>query len=194
MTRHSLHSIGLMALAVAAMMPAAAFAQAGGGFSLTQAPSCEIRGSLTPVNVSVGNSNGVVTPDNGTGSAGEIRILCNTFIAAVAIGSDAMVNPAIINANEADRFTNRIDFAGYARRKLTGNLGWRIASRPGTRGAWQSDYIGFPVLTLEVFATGFETLTKLPVAGKYTGRICITVSPSGLPAPTLAQGAGGCST
>lgn len=190
MTRAYLILTGLMA---AVVMPSAGWAQAGGGISLVQAPSCVIRDNLTPVAVRVGINGGVVTPENGSGSAGSIRVVCNTLRASVFIGSNAMVNKAPINPNEASYFANRIDFAAYARQRLTGDLGWRIASRPNiARGAWQSDYVRPFGMNIDVFATNFETLTKMPIAGDYVGQICITISPSGLPAPILAQGTVGC--
>jgi hypothetical protein len=163
-----------------------------GGLSLFSPPSCSVSNNLTPVAVRVGLNGGVVTPVNGTGSAGSVRVVCNSLRAAVFIGSNAMVNSAAIAAADTDEFANRIDFAAYARRPIASLLGWQIASRPGVRGAWQSDYVYSFIMNLDVFATNFETLTKMPVAGDYKGQICITISPSGLPAPIRAQGTAGC--
>jgi hypothetical protein len=172
--------------------PVVVQAQAGGGLSLLNPPSCSVSSNLTPVAVRVGVNGGAVTPVNGNGAAGSVRVVCNTLRAAVFIGSNAMVNSAAIATDDTDDFANRIDFAAYARRPVASLLGWQIASRPGVRGAWQSDYVYSFIMNLDVFATNFETLTKMPVAGDYRGQICITISPSGLPAPTLAQGTAGC--
>jgi hypothetical protein len=190
MTRLHLSRFLLVAGLISA--PSLVHAQAGGGIGITSAPACSIENNLTPVSVRVGLNGGAVTPTNGTGSAGSVRIVCNTLRAAVFIGSNAMVNTAPILASEADNFANRIDFAAYARPRFLGVFGWQIASRPGVRGAWQSDYVFTRIMNIDVFATNFETLTKMPVAGDYKGQICITVSPSGLPAPTRAQGTAGC--
>ena len=191
------HMIALSGIAVVLVAPVVVQAEtvSEGRLSLFQVPKCGISGNLTPIDVSIGRNGRVATDSNGLISAGEITISCNTFLAAVSIGSDAMVNPAAINEAEVGKYTNSIDFAAYARWKIRGDRGWRIASRPGVRGAWSGDYIGFvPVRTLEVFATQFESSSKMPVAGNYKGRICITVSPTGLPAPTLRQGTGGCAS
>lgn len=191
---HVSRNLPAIALAAYALMqPLAVQAQAGGGLLFQQEPACWVDSNLTPLTVSVGLNGGVVTPNNGTGQVGSIRLVCNSFRASVSIGSNPMINKADINENERDRFANSIDFAGYARQRLTGDLGWRIASRPGVkRGSWQSNHVSTPIMNIDVFATNFETLTKMPVAGNYEGRICITVSPAGLPAPTKAQGTAGC--
>lgn len=173
-------------------VPMLAHAQAGGGIGLFSPPACSVTSSLTPVKVRVGLNGGAVTPENGNGSAGSMRVACNSLRAAVFIGSNAMVNSAAIATADDGKFANRIDFAAYARRPVLSLLGWQIASRPGVRGAWQGDYVYSFVMNLDVFATNFETLTKMPVAGDYKGQICITISPSGLPAPTRAQGTAGC--
>jgi hypothetical protein len=182
----------LLIASAALCAPVMVHAQAGGGLNLFSPPSCSVSSNLTPVKVKVGLNGGAVTPENGTGAAGSVRVACNTLRAAVFIGSNAMVNSAGIAAADVNDFANRIDFAAYARRPVASLLGWQIASRPGVRGAWQSDYVYSFVMNLDVFATNFETLTKMPVAGDYNGQICITISPSGLPAPTLAQGTARC--
>jgi hypothetical protein len=181
------------ALCAATTLPTLVHAQAGGGIGLIEPPACAIEGTLSPVAVRVGLNGGAVTAVSGNGAAGRVIVRCNSLQAAVFIGSNAMVNPAAIAATETNIFANRIHFAAYARRVLTGDLGWRIASRPGVaNGAWQSAYVPARIVALDVFATSFETLTKMPVAGDYKGQICITVSPSGLPAPTNAVGSAGC--
>lgn len=170
-------------------------AQSSGEISIVSEPACRLEGVLQPVNVTVG-SDGLVVGDNG-GSAGAVTVLCNTGGATISIGSDAMVTDAVIDPTEVRLFTREIDFAAYAQPVGGTNAGLRLASRPGVSGAVLGAALNAidPMarrIELDVSVTGFAAPQRMPVAGRYRGRICITVSPDGLPAPTNAQGSAGC--
>ncbi|MCU0881100.1 MAG: hypothetical protein MUF14_00345 [Hyphomonadaceae bacterium] len=188
-------SISVLVAAATAVAAGPAPAQSSGEITIVSEPACALEGVLQPVTVSVSPS-GAATADNG-GSAGRVTILCNTGGATIAVGSDAMTTDAVIDPSELNRFTREIDFAAYAQVPGGANAGYRLASRPGIFGAWQRAAInaGNPSrrrLELDISATGFSTSQRMPVAGRYRGRICVTISPTGLPAPANAQATAGC--
>ncbi len=172
-----------------------ALAQSTGEIIIVSEPACELVGVLQPVTVKLG-ANGAVVADNG-GLAGKVTILCNTGGATVAIGSDAMATDATIEPSEIRLFTRGIDFAAYAQEPGGNNNGYRLASRPGIHGAFQSAALNAVDpsarrMELDISATGFASQQRIPVAGQYRGRICITINPTGQPAPSNAQGNAGC--
>ena len=153
--------------------------------STTVLPGCAISGGTTTIAVTIPLNGGAVTPVSAPGS--QVTVTCNTPAGVVSVGSTKMSNPALIDPTETATFTNEIDFAGYVANAVTGDGGWRLASRAvNSKGAWQSARIDANeankrIQVLDLKAIDFETVGKLPVAGAYTGQICVSVNPTGVP-------------
>ena len=148
------------------------------------ANACAITGTLSAFLMTV-TPNGVITAP----SAQPITVTCNTPSGTITIGSNDMVNlgaPAIV-ATEAATFTNTLKFIGQADGSMGGPW-WRVDSRDSTID-WSSGTIGLTdqrrIRILNVSVVGATAAGKLPVAGDYTGRICVTVDPSGLLPTTM---------
>jgi hypothetical protein len=153
----------------------------------TVAPACAISGGISTITVDVGLNGGVVT-GSGNNEGGIVTVTCNTPSGVVSIGSDDMKNTTGQPIVETALFTDTIQFAGGVRAPGdTASAGWRLASRAtNSWGAWQSAYISantpnLRVLELGISAIDFETLSKIPTAGSYVGKVCVTVNPSGVP-------------
>jgi hypothetical protein len=153
----------------------------------TVAPACAISGSTNTITVDVGLNGGAVSgSDNNEG--GIVTVTCNTPTGVVSIGSDDLKNTTGQPIVETSVFTDTIKFAGGVRAPSdTASAGWRLASRAtNSWGAWQSAYISantpnLRILELGISAIDFETLSKIPTAGSYVGKVCVTVNPSGVP-------------
>ena len=152
----------------------------------TVAPACAITGSTTPITVEVGLNGGAVSGATNN-EGGVITVTCNTPSGVVSIGSDDMKNTTGQPIVETTIFTDTIKFAGGVRAPGdTTSSGWRLASRAtNSWGAWQSAKISqnttnLRVLELGVSAFDFETLSKIPTAGSYVGKVCVTVNPTGV--------------
>lgn len=92
-----------------------------------------------------------------------------------------MVNVGTIASGEETTFTNEVDFAGQAADAVTpGN--WTIDSR--SNGSFiQAATVGYNtnrrIRSLNVTVKDFDTDGLLPIAGAYSGTVCVTVDPSG---------------
>lgn len=176
----------LLAAAAIAALATPAFAQtlstsptsASSAVVTTIAPACAITGSLSTFTLAI-NPQGVVTTAAPTQS---MTVTCNTPDGNLALGSNDMVNstaPAIV---ETAVFTNRINFIGFADGILNGD-GWALDTRASSSLAGAAT-IGFNSnvrvrpLTFSIGEVA-PADAKLPVAGVYTGTICLTVSPVG---------------
>lgn len=152
----------------------------------TIAPACAISGQTSPITVDVGLNGGAVTGATAN-EGGVITVTCNTPTGVVSIGSDDMKNTTGQPIVETTLFTDTIKFVGGARPVNNASTPWRLASRAtNSWGAWQSAYISantpnLRIIELGISAIDFETLSKIPTAGNYAGKICVTVNPSGVP-------------
>lgn len=147
----------------------------------TVAPACELVSNMTNPNIAVGPN--AITPNylQGT-SLGSVTVTCNTPNSAVQVGSNNLSNPAQINEADASVFTNSIAFVA----KVVGsNYTFGLDSRAGAQGpnTWPiSAALGAGgtnrrILKANVEIVGLSSGARLPVAGTYTGQVCVTVDP-----------------
>jgi hypothetical protein len=154
----------------------------------TVAPACAIQGTTSNIAVTVGLNGGAVT-GAAPNAGGLVTITCNTPEGVVAIGSDDMKNTTGAPIVETDIFTDTIKFVGGARPVAPSatTTGWVLASRGiNSWNAWQSAKISANTTNLRQMRLGisafdFEALSKIPTAGSYVGKVCVTVNPSGTP-------------
>ena len=143
--------------------------------------ACAITGSLSTFTMSV-NPNGAVTVPAGTQN---ITVTCNTPNGNIKIGSDDMVNSAAPTIVETASFTNKINFIGQANGSMFGGDTWQLDSRASTPSVTEATIGNGPgnnrrIRNLAVSVQNAAPAEgKLPVAGAYTGTLCITVDPSG---------------
>jgi hypothetical protein len=141
-------------------------------------PACALTGSLTTFLVTVDPNGGVTAP-----AAQPLVVTCNTPDGNITIGSDDMVNTAAPTIVETGTFTNVIKFIGQAD-GLTGGDAWTVDTRAAT-GFASAATVGYNttrrVRNLSVSVEGAAPAGGLlPVAGSYSGTICVTVDPAGL--------------
>ena len=143
--------------------------------------ACAISGPLTTFTMSI-NPNGTVTAPAGVQN---IKVTCNTPNGNISIGSDDMINSAAPAIIETASFTNRIKFIGTAAGPMFGGDTWKLDSRASTPFVTAATIGNGPGNNRRIrdLAVSIENAApadgKLPVAGAYSGLICITVDPSG---------------
>ena len=150
----------------------------------TIAPACAITGSLQTFLVGVTPNAGITLP-----SDQPVTLTCNTPDGSVTIGSSDMINSNSPDIIETAAFTNVIKFRGEANEFSTF---YRLSSRTGF-GASSSATVGNDttrrIRTLQIGVRGVAPdANKLPIAGAYSGLICVTVD------PTSSLGTGGSSS
>jgi hypothetical protein len=140
--------------------------------------ACALQGTLALFNMSV-SPNGAVT----TAAPNQnLTVTCNTPNGNITIGSVDMINTAAPAILETASFTNVIKFTGQAD-GLMGTDAWRLDSR--ANGSFASAAtVGFDTTRrVRNLVVSVESVApadgKLPVAGAYSGTICLTVDPSG---------------
>jgi hypothetical protein len=197
----------MLAGSILAIMAAAtpAFAQAvtlsteptnaSAAVTTTITPACALTGSITPFAVTV-TPQGVATANGGVKT---VTVTCNTRDANLTVGSNDMANttaPAIV---ETAIFTNTINFVANAQGEIAGDsAGWALDSKTGGQagigtlgGSTNRRVRELRFNIANVAAQG----GLLPVAGAYTGTMCLTVSPVGALTGSQAQDANNsCST
>lgn len=149
-------------------------------------PACALTGSLTPFAVTV-TPQGVATATGGTQS---VTVTCNTRDANLTVGSNDMANttaPAIVETNT---FTNSIGFNAFA--LGTGGAGddWALDSKTGGQSGVVTigHFTNRRIRTLALSVTNVAPQGGLlPVAGAYSGTMCLTVSPVGSLTGSQAQ-------
>jgi hypothetical protein len=151
---------------------------ASASVTTTVSSACALEGTLALFNMSI-SPNGAVTT---AAPSQNLKVTCNTPNGNITIGSIDMVNSAAPTILETAAFTNVIKFTGQAD-GLMGTDAWRLDSRANGSLA-SAATVGFDttrrvrnlVVSVESVAA---TDGKLPVAGAYSGTICLTVDPSG---------------
>lgn len=151
---------------------------ANAAVTATVAPACALTGSLTPFAVTV-DPLGIATATGGTQS---VTVTCNTRDGNITLGSNDMANttaPAIV---ETSTFTNTISFNAFA--LGTGGSGddWALDSKTGGQSGISTigHFTNRRVRTLALSVTDVSPQGRLlPVAGSYSGTMCLTVSPVG---------------
>lgn len=150
---------------------------ASSAVTTTVKPACALEGELSLFSVGVSPNGEITAPAPQT-----LTVTCNTPMSIITIGSDDMVNNDAPDIVETDTFTNVIKFTGQAD-GLTGGAAWRLDSRENGALAFAAT-VGFDtdrrIRPLVVSIEGAAPAGGLlPVAGSYSGTICVTVDPSG---------------
>jgi hypothetical protein len=147
------------------------------------APACELVSTLANPTLTIGSGAIRANYDESI-KVGDVTVTCNTPNSSVQVGSTNLSNGATIREEDASVFTNSISFAA---RVIGSNYNWGVDSRAGSLGGntWGSaSSLGFGngnsnrrILKAVVDIAGLSTGARLPVAGTYSGAVCVTVDP-----------------
>jgi hypothetical protein len=170
----------LAAPAMAQSLPTltTADSSAAQAITTTVAPACSLTSTLANPTVNLGPN--AVVPGTTPIVVGTISVVCNTPNSAVAVGSNNLSNPALINTADASIFTNSVSFVARIANSSYG-LDSRAGYLNGSNKWGSSAAIGFGTnnrtLQANVDIVALDSGGRLPVAGTYTGRVCVTVDP-----------------
>jgi hypothetical protein len=129
--------------------------------------------------IDVGKMNadtGVLDPTRINGQAKILKVWCNQASASMEVEALPLLNTASAGAG----FSNRVDFTATAK------LGAAVPNDTSTTaGAGTPQNVGLSSGDIEVTLSGAATAGgPLLVAGKYDGKVLVTLRPNGTPAPT----------
>jgi spore coat protein U-like protein len=146
----------------------------------TVKPACELLSTLSNPTINLGV--GAVATGAATINVGNITVTCNTPNSSVLVGSKNLSNEtATILQADSRTFTSTVSFVA---RVFAPN--WGVDSRAGFLNgttAWPSAAaisVGLPnrrILNANVDIVNLSSAGLLPVAGTYTGSVCVTVDP-----------------
>ncbi len=151
---------------------------ASAAVTTTVTPACALTGTIAPFAVTV-TPQGTATAN---GSVQTVTVTCNTRDANLTMGSNDMVNttaPAIV---ETATFTNTISFVANAQGEYPSEIGWALDSKPGNQSG-VSTIGGSTNRRIRELRMDIRNVAPqgrlLPVAGAYSGTMCLTISPVG---------------
>ena len=180
-----------------------AASQRSAAVTTTIAPACTISAPQTTVSVATLLPAAPVTGINT--NAANLMFGCNTPTALLSIASSgALLNAAPVpTGREATKFTTRLPFSARADllgvSQTSGTSIWTMSDSlaVGPRNLAVGVGTGQRIRTVSVSARNINSGGLIPVAGAYTGSICVGVDPAGVigtpqcDAPLVAPNVGG---
>jgi hypothetical protein len=160
--------------------------QRGATVTTTIAPACSIRAPQVSVSVAANLPAAIVTGVD-TGAA-VLDFGCNTPLALLSIASSgALINGAPTpTGRDATKFTTRLPFSARAdllasgQTSGTSTLVMSDNSAIGPTNLAIGTGTGQRLRNVAVSARGISSDGRIPVAGLYTGSICVSVDPAGV--------------
>lgn len=151
--------------------------------------ACNLAGTLSTFAVAA-TVNGAFTAPG----AQTLTVTCNNPLSEIAIGSTNMTTNAVIAAGEESTFTTEVAFNAVA----GSSNGYTLDSSAttGTPNSWSVANNGGEenrrIRELSITVGSFDTAGKLPVAGNYSGLVCVTITPAALAGIGAGNGTGTC--